>query len=123
MKTNRESSLRNLIVGDIFSGACPDGRILICLVTSITEKTIQARSVPTQKNYCFDRQTGIEEGVEMSVACTIQSVEPLPLDVHNVILGLDRKFRLVRDIERLKLSETEKKALIFIDSYYSSYPL
>lgn len=65
----------------------------------------------------------MEEGKEVSEACTIDSMEPLPVDIHNVILGLDRKLRLVRDVERLKLNGAEKQALIFIDSYYSSNPL
>ena len=123
MITDRETSLRKLAVGDIFHGGCPDGGVLICLVTSVTKTTIRARSVPTQKNYQFDRRTGIEEDKDASVACAIDSIEPLPVDIHNVILGLDRKFRLVRDVERLKLNDAEKQALIFIDSYYSSYSL
>jgi hypothetical protein len=35
-----------------------------------------------------------------------------------VILGLDRKMRLERDIMKHKLSEDEKRALIFIASFY-----
>ena len=71
----------------------------------------------------FDRQTGKAEWGDAQVVCTIDSVAPLPADIHNVMLGLDRKFRLERDLERIKLNDAEKRALVFVDSYYSSNPL
>lgn len=32
--------------------------------------------------------------------------------------GLDRKFRLESNIERLKLTDDEREALLFVASYY-----
>jgi hypothetical protein len=65
----------------------------------------------------FDRRTGVAIW-EGDVRCTIDSVAPLPLDVHQVMLAIDRKFRLESNLDRLKLSDAEKKALIFVDDYY-----
>jgi hypothetical protein len=42
------------------------------------------------------------------------------VDIHNVILGLDRKFRLEQDPSRVRLNDAEKKALIYLDAHYSS---
>jgi len=39
------------------------------------------------------------------------------------MLGLDRKMRLEHELERIKLNDDEKRALIFIDSHYSTNPL
>jgi len=47
-------------------------------------------------------------------------VAPLPVDIHNVILRIDRKFSLEQEPERLKLNDAEKRALLFVDSHYSS---
>jgi hypothetical protein len=51
--------------------------------------------------------------------CTIDSIAPLPVDIHNVMLGLDRKMRLRFE----KLSREEKDALLFIADFYPSRPL
>jgi hypothetical protein len=120
---DRKAELDKLAVGDIFHAEAPNGASLICLVVSILESTIQARTVTTQRQFKFDRHTGVAESGEDRVACTINSIAPLPVDIHNVMLGIDRKFRLERDPERLKLNEAEIRALLFVDSHYSSNPL
>jgi hypothetical protein len=50
-------------------------------------------------------------------------VVPLPIAVHNEMLGIDRKFRLAQNEEALKLTSSEKKALLFIDLFYSEKPI
>lgn len=72
-----------------------------------------------------DRQTGEGEveGAIATTACKIDSVSPLPVDIHNIMLGLDRKSRLERNEERTKLTEDEKRALLFLSSHYESSPL
>ena len=89
---DRELSLSNLAEGDIFHGECPNGASLICLVTSVSENIIEARTVTTQLHFQFDRKTGIAKWGDEPVICTIDSVAPLPMEIHNVMLGLDRKF-------------------------------
>ncbi|MDR3557338.1 MAG: hypothetical protein P4L55_21495 [Syntrophobacteraceae bacterium] len=119
-------SLSNLAEGDIFHGECPNGASLICLVTSVSETVIEARTVTTQLHFQFDRQTGIAEWGDEPVICTIDSVAPLPMEIHKVMLGIDRKFRQEHDPDdpdRFKLSDAEKRALIFVASHYPSNPL
>jgi hypothetical protein len=120
--TDRKALLGKLVVGDIFHASSPNGASLICLTVSITEETIQARRVTTQEYFVFDRQTGVERS-EHERLCRIDSVAPLPLDVLNVILGMDRKFRLEQDPERSKLTDAEKKAMMYVGPHYASIPL
>jgi hypothetical protein len=120
---DRKAALNNLASGDIFHAESPNGASLICLVMSVTEATIHARTVTTQKHLEFDRQTGTAKWGDESVPCTVDSVAPLPVDIHNVMLGIDRKFRLEQESERLKLNDAEKRALLYVDSHYSSNQL
>ena len=117
---DRGAALNDLTVGDVFHAESPNGASLICLVMAVTKTTIQARTVTTQTHLEFDRQTGIAEWGDERVPCVVDSVAPLPVDIHNVMLGIDRKFRLEQDSERLKLNDAEKRALIFVESHYSS---
>ena len=122
---DRETLLRSLDIGDIFHGESTYGVSLICLVTHVDESTIRARAVTTQLLYQFDRNTGKVlwcSGTD-SITGSIDSVTPLPSDIHNTLLGLDRKMRLEHDEERFKLSQAEKKALIFVGSYYQENQL
>jgi hypothetical protein len=130
---NRETALRNLAIGDIFHASAPNGASIVCLVTSVDPNKISARRIHTQENLEFDRQTGIESG-NASVHSRIDSVAPLPPDVHEVFLSMDRKygdfsrdvkrgFRLEDNPERLKLTPAEQRALLFLDSHYSSNPV
>lgn len=127
---NREELLDNLRVGDIFGATAPNGARPFCLVTGIDGDAIQARTLSTQIELVFDRATcradfdlsskGWGEG---TITYTIESVAPLPVDIHNTLLYLDRKQRLNRDPERTKLTEAEHRALCFIAKFYPENPL
>jgi hypothetical protein len=117
---DRASAIGKLVVGDIFHAQCPNGASLICLVESVTDTTIDARTVTHQIKVKFDRGTGVENS---ETPCAIDSIAPLPVDLHNVILGMDRKLRLEPDLMKHKLSDEEKRALISIASHYPSNPL
>src|SRR5262249_502900 len=112
---DRKTALDNLTVGGIFHAESPNGTSLICLIIAVTRTTIQARTVTTQKHLEFDRQTGVAEWGDEAVLSTVDSVAPLPVDIHNVILRIDRKFSLEQEPERLKLNDAEKRALLFVD--------
>jgi hypothetical protein len=120
---DRKTLLGRLAVGDIFHAESPNAPSLICLVISVTETTIQSRTVTSGEYLEFDRQTGVALWADEEVSCTIDSVAPLPVDIHNVILGLDRKLRLEQDTERVRLNDAERQALIYVDRHYSSNPL
>ena len=121
--TDREIALERLVIGDIFHATSSDGTTLICLVTLISDTTIYARTVTTQYSLKFARRTGVGEWRGPTVPCTIDSIAPLPVDIHNVMLGIDRKFRLELKEERFKLTDDEKRALLFVGPHYEANPL
>jgi hypothetical protein len=129
---DRNSCLDNLSVGDIFHAEYPNGASCICLVLAVEKTTLHARRVTTQQNISFNRRTGIEENAPDQPQAVIDSVAPLPLEIHHTFLGLDRRYKDLmamdeasrfRDLEPHKLTEAEKKALRFVDTYYASNPL
>ncbi len=129
--TDRETALGKVDVGDIFHARSPNGASLVCLATSVSETTIHARRITTQEDVQFDRKTGVASGIG-AVQSRIDSVAPLPADIHDVLVELDRKYGALmeldeqsrlEDLERLKLTSAEKRALLFIDSYYSANPV
>src|SRR5690349_24794305 len=106
---DRKEVLASLLVGDILWATSGKGSGLVCLITAVTDTTIHARTMTTQYLVKFDRRTGKGElkGRIETTPCTIGSIAPLPVDIHNVMLGIDRKFRLEWDEERVKLNEDE----------------
>lgn len=110
------SKLSLLVAGDIIHGRCAQGPNLFCLVESVTANRIETRRITTQCHVTFDIETGEEIG---DPACRLDSIAPLPVDVHNVLLGLDRKMRLGTP----PLDQAEKDALDFADEVYRAHPL
>lgn len=127
---DRGTLLGNLAPGHIFHAEARNGASMICLVLSINETSIRARRVTSQEALEFDRRTGKTEVGEERIPCVINSVAPLPSEIHDVFLALDRKFGQITqkdwdepDLARTKLTEAEKKALRFVGPYYASNPL
>ena len=110
------AKLSLLVPGDIIRGHDSGGAILICLVEAVGPDRIETRRVTTQGHVTFHVETGEEVGNPES---RLDTLEPLPLDVHNALLGLDRKMRL----GTLPLSEAEKEALQFVAHFYSAHPV
>jgi hypothetical protein len=119
----------NLAVGDIFHADCPNGAHLICLATSVTETTIHARSITNDQYMEFDRTTGtgIVTWRDRKTPCAIYSTSPLPEDVHNIILEMDRKTRFaedpinrsVQDESQPWLNDDERRALRYVATHCS----
>src|SRR4051812_44213611 len=101
-----------LAVGDIFHVGFPNGARPICLTVFVDENIIRARSVTSDQHFEFDRQTGAGTTVwsDQRVPCTILSTLPLPVHIHNIILGIDRKTRLEEDQSKPALAEDERQA-------------
>lgn len=120
MLRGRETLIGNLAVGDIFHAECDD-MDLICLVTDLTGETIKGRTVTQQMTIEILRDSG--KGVCRWAGnvrdCTIISVAPLPNDIHDTLLGIDRKMRLEADPARMNLSRDETRALLFLDAHYA----
>jgi hypothetical protein len=124
---DRKTLIGNLNVGDIFHAEAPNGASCVCRVLSVNDATIQARRMTTQENLEFDRHTGIERVNDGEAQVVINSVAPLPPEIHDVFLAIERKYRQIPwndpDLERFKLTEAEKRALLFVGPHYSSNPL
>ena len=127
--TERKTALRNLTVGDIFHGRSPNGASLVCLVTGVNGTTIFARRITTQDDREFDRSTGISlDGVQSTIDC----VAPLPPDIFDTYIRIDRKYRsfqemdrngIERDLTRYRLTPEEHRALLFIDDHVEANPI
>ena len=74
----------------------------------------------TQDDLEFHRDTGIERSSK-EVLCEIDSTEPLPADIHEIMLGLDHRYRFSTDPDRNRLTEDEKRALKFIARFPHSF--
>jgi hypothetical protein len=130
---DREAALKKIAVGDIFhAGVRPDsGPSYICLALQVRDDTIFARRMTTQSVHWFDRKTGAEIGSDKVV---IHSTAPLPDDIREIMLSIDRLFREAeyRDAEEpnweppedyFHQSKDQIRALLFIADFYPSHPL
>jgi len=116
--------LSRLAPGDFFHAESPRGASLPCLMLAVTDAQIRARRVTTQETLVYDRRTGREVVVAPDeVVTVITSVAPLPVEIHDTLLWLDRKNRMARGFDDAALSKREIKALLFIDEHYALHPL
>ena len=133
---NREAALGNIAVGDIFNSRHPEGPVRICLALSVTTTTIQARSIMTQEIFEFDRRSGAATlyGRSLDKRLVIDSVAPLPEDIRDIMLGLDRKgreyeYKLAEDpywwpsCEESARTEKEIRGLGFVSDFYRQHKL
>ncbi|MFI5001286.1 MAG: hypothetical protein ACHQK9_15520 [Reyranellales bacterium] len=130
--TNREAALRRIAVGDIFHASAPNGASFICLALKVREDTIFARRITSQSVHEFSRATGVED--PDGVPLTIDSAAPLPPDIREIMLGLDRKYR--EDEYRraedpnwempandARLTKDEIRGLRFVGDFYRDNPI
>lgn len=110
------SKLSWLVPGDLVHGRDEGKQDLICLVESVEPDRIKARRITTQERVTFYIDTG--ENIDVA-GCRLDSIMPLPVEVHDVLLGLDRKMRLGNQ----QMSEAEKAALDFADEVSLAHPL
>jgi hypothetical protein len=120
---DRIALIRNIKAGDFFHAESPNGASMICLATAISDTAIHARRITSQDDLAFDRNTGIAEFGPRRVRCTINSVAPLPPEIHSVFLGLDHRYRTSTDPHRNRLTDAEKRAILFLDSHYPVHPI
>ena len=127
----RASAIRRLGEGDLFNAEHEAGPTRICVVTSVTETTIVARSTTVQEIIEFGRRTGAAIPPFYFV---ITSVAALPQDIHDIFLGLDRKYRegkicrakepgWIRPPADLALTEDQSRAFQFAHDFYQANPL
>jgi len=128
--TDRENALRNIAVGDIFHARNPQtSASLVCLVTGLDNAAIYARRIHTQDDVRFDRNTGLKVGRGCT---TIDCVAPLPPEIHNIFLAMDRRYQdahaLIRqsidvDPKVARWTPEERHAHRFLDEHISTNPI
>lgn len=130
--TDREAALKRISAGDMFHASVGlDGPSYPCLALQVREDAIFARRMTTQSVHWFDRTTGAEIDDNQVV---IDSVEPLPDDIREIMLGIDRLFReaehrraeepdWVPAENHFHQSKDQIRALLFIGDFYAAHPL
>lgn len=111
-----QSKLSWVVPGDLVSGREEGKRNLVYLVESVGPDCLRTRRITTQEKVTFDIETA--EAIE-APGCRLGSIVPLPVEVHDVLLGLDRKMRLSDQ----PISDAEKAALDFADEVSLAHPL
>lgn len=114
----RSVALENVKVDDMIQAEGSNGGSFICLVTDVTETHILARTVTHQICLQFDVERGAAKVPGHNIVCTINSIAPLPRDVYDALLGIDERYRTSTDPDRARLSEGERRALIFAARHY-----
>ena len=89
---------------------------MIYLVEAVGPDRIRTRQITTQEPLTFDIETA--ESIE-APGCRLGSIVPLPVGVHDALIGLDRKMRLGNQ----QINEAEKAALDFAAEVYLAHPL
>jgi hypothetical protein len=120
-RLDRPTILSRLEVGDLFCARSAKAPVLICLVTQILKESVVTRRVTCGSVITFNRTTGLEETQQNPAE--IISVEPLPPDVHALMLRIDRRTRLQVDRSQFRLDDAEKRALRMLEDHYYSHRL
>ena len=120
-RLDRATALSRLEIGDIICARSPKAPLIICLVTGITVESIVTRRITDGESYVFERGTGLEKTDTVTVE--IVSVEPLPADIHDILLRIDRRNRLQADRTHFRLDEHEKRAFLMINEHYYGHQL
>ncbi|PLK46958.1 hypothetical protein C0V76_19250 [Uliginosibacterium sp. TH139] len=113
----------DLQVGDIFHATAKDIECILCLATAVEGCVVHGLDWCRGFEYAFDRATGqaiTGPGID---GCFIDSVALLP-DTHRIaLLGMSHRYRNVQSDADLRLTEAEKQALLFSNSYYAERQL
>lgn len=119
---SRSQVLAGIEAGDVIFGIAAGGQEKLLFVYRTSPDKIFARHVTSQSKAEFDRE-GKSTYCEGGGSCEIISAAPLPPDRYNVVVGLDRKTRLMHSLEQLRLTDTEARLLLEIDDFYRAWPL
>ncbi|WP_395713092.1 hypothetical protein [Reyranella sp.] len=122
--TPRESVLQRIQEGDIFHAEADWGGSLICLALEVTDTTILGKTVTTQLFYLFERRSRVAHDEDGQAFASIDSTARLPDDILGMVMQIDRKFSRVDGGEGFyRLTADEKRALLFIASFYPANPI
>lgn len=120
----RASLIAQLTPGDLFHAAHMNGATRICIVTSVETAKLSARAITTQETYSFDRSTGESSPADDDEAvCKIDSLHPLEANIRIHLLEIDRRYRSCAQLDQLRLSKVEQRALLDAAAFFASNPL
>ena len=85
-------SIRGLKKGEFFVAQNDSGARAICQVTAIDNSVARGWRITTQEPLDFHLDTGIEVAGRNLFA--VVSIEQPPDDIRDIMLGLDRRYRL-----------------------------
>jgi len=91
------------------------------LTLRVTKSSIHGKRITTQSHHAFDPVTGIEQCDDLP--SKIDSIAALPSDIFEALMGLDRVYSKGWQDEHHKLTDAEKRALLFVSGFYRENPL
>jgi hypothetical protein len=123
--TKREAAVGSITVGDVFHATSPNGASLICLALEVTDTAIISQILTSMYELKFDRKTGAAERDFHGehVACTIDSVAPLPGDFKETLIAMYRAHSRKDKDDEPGLKDPEHRALVFAAQYFPAHPI
>ena len=118
----RDQALNAISVGDIVFGLGAGGQEKLLLVYKTDRDGFSARHLTTQMTFKFGRdgKTGVRaDGGYIQIASTAK----LPPDMHDVALGLDRKWAARPEYPDTILSKAEIRLLLSYAAFFKANPL
>lgn len=121
----RSRKLAALEVGDIFGASVDGGNILPFLVVHATAGELLVRAMTSQFPLTFDRKAGEakEDRDGVTRVWRIVSLQPLPLEHHQLMLSLDRRMRLGSNGTTNPVDEGDIRVLLFLPDHWDKYPI
>ena len=119
----RLHKLKLLETGDILAARVPGGNNIPFLVVTADANSINARAITSQIPLVFDRSTGEaldDPDDHPRRVWRISCVQPLPLEIHQLMLSLDRRMRLGSNGITNPLDEGDKRALLYVGDYFEA---
>jgi hypothetical protein len=120
--------LTRVVPGDIIHATSFGPYSIICVVASVEGGFIRARSIAQQLAIDFDIETGVgawrdETFGDTPIECRVDSIEPLPREVHDALIDQDRRHRLITDPKRWRESKAAWSAWSAAEEHFKRHPL
>lgn len=97
---------------------------IFCFAFEVDDQIIHAHDVCRGCEYGFDRGTGrAVSGFDEDDHGVIDSVAPLPEVQRAVLLRMYERYRNAQSEEDFRLTDSERQALLFMQSFYAEYRL
>lgn len=117
--SRRAQALEAIKVGDLIFGLGAGGQDKLLLVSKVDADGFSARHVTTQMLYRFNRDGRTRVYADGGYV-TIVSTTPLPADLYEVALGLDRKFAARPEYPDSILSQAEIDLLLAYKEHFNA---